>query len=80
MPKMYLLSKITYGEFSEFVQEKKITYNLPQFIALIQDLIFFKNEFSKVEYSTSQKMRFGDYVLGGKVYSFFFCHRKLGKS
>ena len=24
---MYLLRKITYGEFSEFVQEKKITYN-----------------------------------------------------
>ena len=28
VPKMCLLRKITYGEFSEFVREKKITYNL----------------------------------------------------
>ena len=27
MPKMCLLRKITYGEFSEFVREKIITYN-----------------------------------------------------
>ena len=26
-PQMRLLRKITYGEFSEFFQEKKITYN-----------------------------------------------------
>ena len=26
VPKMCLLMKITYGEFSEFVREKKITY------------------------------------------------------
>ena len=26
---MCLLRKITYSEFSEFVREKKITYNLP---------------------------------------------------
>ena len=29
MPKMCLLRKITYGEFSEFVRGKKIIYNLP---------------------------------------------------
>ena len=28
---MCLLWKITYGEFSEFVREKKITYNLHRF-------------------------------------------------
>ena len=28
MPKMCLLWKITHGEFSEFVREKQITYNL----------------------------------------------------
>ena len=28
VPKMCLLRKITYGEFSEFVREKKITYNV----------------------------------------------------
>ena len=31
---MCLLRKITYGEFSEFVREKKITYNMTAFPGL----------------------------------------------
>ena len=30
VPQMRLLRKITYGEFSEFIQEKKSTYKLCQ--------------------------------------------------
>ena len=32
---MCLLRKITYGEFSKFVQENKITYNVPIYLGTL---------------------------------------------
>ena len=58
---MYLLRKITYGEFSEFVGEKKITYNVHLLVVCFDRYISLQTaDFKVLKYMSAQSLSYGN--------------------
>ena len=80
---MCLLRKITYGEFSEFVREKKITYSVDSYL-LIHGIVA-KNEkksLKKILHKNFQNFLINTHDFSGflKKYIFTFYTDELKKS